>query len=321
MTSTSIDIAALVWNNQTHLWTFVHTLVRSAEQCRARLNLVFLQNGPEGIVDKVDQIAVARLIEEAGGDCRWILSARNLGYAGGMNEVVRFLTARTDSQLALFVNLDVAFDRGFLPAISSALKSSLYDFHCSAGFAVGDEQSGSIIGRRSWDNRLHRAKLSRLEGRKLDGCTGACIPVFWAAISRRIGECGFLFDPRFFAYGEDQELMWWLCRQELQFVPLPHAKVMHVGSASTNGKTSFRHKPRWLQRLALRNYIATNVRHSRSFRERGMLLAGIVRFSGLTIAAGESVFDLGRTIRAGFRLGRAPMESTADYSHAEVIVE
>lgn len=166
----------------------------------------------------------------------------NLGFSGGNNVGIRRALAR-GADWVLLLNNDAVADPGLPTALAAAAaeRPDAGVLACKVFFADPPDvlmYAGGRVnlrlgywGRQDGFGQRDDGRFDTL--RDVDRATGAAMAVSRAAIER-----AGLLDESLFAYAEDTE--WCLRIREAGFgiVFVPHAKVWHVGSASTGGMRS-----------------------------------------------------------------------------------
>jgi len=161
------------------------------------------------------------------------LSLKNLGFAGGMNLLLRQAFADPAVDQILLLNSDTAPKPGFLAAMQSRL-----DPAAKADMVAANLRNSKADLVDSLGITLYRSTLAsnrKHEDEILLGPSGGC-----ALFSRRLLEdvlaChGEWFDEAFFCYAEDTDLV--LRARWLGYVPsyAAEAVVDHAGSLSSGG--------------------------------------------------------------------------------------
>lgn len=193
---------------------------------------------------------------------RWVLNGRNVGFAEGMNRGIMV----ADGDIIVPLNQDVVLDPGFAR-------------HCREAFAA-DERIGAVGGviHRMNDagptddfdaggyylrRRLGVGPIGRPANRVTDvfGVSGCC-PAFRRAMLEdiRLAEDEF-FDNSYFLYFEDLDLFFRAQLRSWRVVYLSSVMAWHRRSWSTGGGRRFYQKPRWIQRLHLRNRHLTLIKN------------------------------------------------------------
>jgi GT2 family glycosyltransferase len=169
--------------------------------------------------DDADRERLSRGLALHAGRASLALSAVNLGFAGGMNFLLRTALADHDVHQVLLLNSDTRP----MPGLIEALRAQL------------DPESGGVD---SLGITLYRSTLAsnrKREDEVLLGPSGGC-----ALFTRRLLEDlleahGEWFDESFFCYAEDTDLA--LRARWLSYRPgyAPNALVEHAGSLSSGG--------------------------------------------------------------------------------------
>lgn len=154
------------------------------------------------------------------------VSGHNLGFAAGVNRGLAWLRGRYPEAWVLLLNNDAYLLPGALPALRAALLQQPHAVVAYPAIRQGGRVQGPLYYQRHSGLITHRP----LPG-SIPYATGCCLLL---ATDRWTGPW---FDETFFMYGEDVELSWRLGPQRL--VHVPHARVVHEGSASSGMATPF----------------------------------------------------------------------------------
>lgn len=230
-----VSLHVLVWNDRKDL----PELLRSLRALTyPHLQIRILDNG------SVDD-SLAYLREHASD---WVVAcnSRNVGFAEGHNQLMRFALRRWEGQdlsqrAILAVNADMILDPAFIEHLLlpferpevGATQPKIY-----RAFRSSDEQGGAVLSHVIDTTGLVMRKNWRMEDRgagledqgffdaqnDLIGPAGA-LPCYRASALRDIVEDESFFDEDFFAYREDCDLAFRLQRRgwKTEFCPLAHA--------------------------------------------------------------------------------------------------
>jgi GT2 family glycosyltransferase len=182
--------------------------------------------------DRSDADQLERAVRMLGERASLVRSDANLGFAGGMNLLLREALADPAVDQVLLLNSDTVPSAGFIAALQARLDPSARVDMVAANLrnARGDADSLGIT--------LYRSTLAsnrKREDEMLLGPSGGC-----ALLTRRLLEDlqaahGEWFDERFFCYAEDTDLV--LRARWLGYRPAfaADALVEHAGSLSSGG--------------------------------------------------------------------------------------
>ena len=183
------------------------------------------------VVDNDSRDGSAAWLRKALPQVEMVESAKNLGYAGGMNVGLRRVLA-TDAAYVLVLNSDTLVDPGTVAALVRELERDP-----SAGAATGTFYYYPET-TRIWyaGGELAYWRANAVTKRSLPGggsrCIGethrvsfltGCAILFRAASLRAAG----LFDERYFMYQEDVELCARFAAQGFRLLYVPHAVLYH----------------------------------------------------------------------------------------------
>ena len=237
-------IAAIIVNYGTPELTLgaVTSLLEDSDPPEGPLDVHLVDNASPG-----DDAAVfARAIETRGWQGRVTLhvSSENLGFGRGNNLVLDVL--RRDPPDAVFLlNPDAAVEPGALRRLAAALAADPGAGAAGASLVLpsGARQPAAFrfptpsrevmytLGIGTLDRALRVAPVSLPEnhpGGPVDWLTGAAVLIRWRALT----EAGF-FDPGFFLYYEEVELMHRMGRRGWRMLSVPGARARHATGAAT----------------------------------------------------------------------------------------
>ncbi len=250
----------------------------------------------------------ARLAAGLPAGCALVRTAHNLGFAGGMNVGIRHALAR-GYELVWLLNNDAFPDPGCLAELLAELDRGPRDAAVTPMLVGTDGVEQHALGVTRWAplrNDIYPATAAPADPGPGAWLTGTAVLVRAAAL-RAVGG----FDPRFFAYWEEVDLFHRLAAAGWGFRPVPAARCVHLGSASTGGGASpvawhmiarngwlflRKHLPWWRVPRAGLEFLAGQVEQAGVFAVRGR---------GAVARAVLSGVGAGLTGRAG-RPGPAP---------------
>ncbi len=181
----------------------------------------------------------------------------NHGFGGGNNVVLKALASRDASPDRVFLlNPDARFENNVLAILSDALDSDPEAVAAGAGIALPDGTQVSAAFRFPGftSEVLKTVGIGFLErifahryvplppdfsGRQVDWVAGAAVMFEFEALRK----CGF-FDPEFFLYFEEVDLMRRLQADGRKILFVPEAQVVHWEGAATNVSSGQRKRRR-----------------------------------------------------------------------------
>lgn len=252
-----IAVITLLWRNETFAAAFLRTLAESAEQAGSHVEVIALQNGPDGAAASaaLEQAAAGR----AAVELRLERTADNLGFAGGMNIGCR----ATDAEVLVIANLDLEFDRDFVSVLESEARAltGLAFLAPSVGSPPGStaeaaaRETGAL--RRDWLHRPSKSRSIPSEGQPVPAGNGSCVVLGRRLYAVRASAVGGLFDAEYHSYYEDVDLFWWAERQNIPIWFVPQLRVIHHQGGSFEGKFRFRDRTPDVQSSVMANYRLT----------------------------------------------------------------
>jgi GT2 family glycosyltransferase len=218
MNAPHVSILVLTWNSGAAALEAVDSALG---QTHGPVEVIVLDNA------SVDGIPLA-VSDRFGDRVRVVLFEDNLGYAGGYNRGVRL--ARGD--LLLLLNPDAQLAPDFLERALPAFEDP------RVGIVAGRlmRPDGTTVDSSGQFLARSRKPLDRGFGRPFDPHRDVAGPVLGAcgaaALYRRamiedIADDGELFDPDYFAFGEDLEVAWRAWRAGWRALAVPDAVCVH----------------------------------------------------------------------------------------------
>jgi GT2 family glycosyltransferase len=249
-----ISFVVCNWNSKDYVWRCIESI---HAQSSPDWELIVVDNdSTNGSLERMRELAAAGVVH------RLIELGTNVGYAGGMNAGA----AVARGEYVVPLNSDVYLARNFVEAVQTFGAAAIAvdpqvgiiatPVYCWKWDGTRDELTdelssvGVTLVRRltysTWHPDIDPADtLFSAEG---------CAPVLTrAAVDAAMRLAGQLFDHSYFAYAEDIDLAIRLHTLGFRCAPCMDTAVWHIGSASSDGRLSFRDKPIELQRLAHRN--------------------------------------------------------------------
>lgn len=152
-----------------------------------------------------------------------IYNSRNLGYAAGINNALRWIEKNQPHQYYLLINNDAQATPDMLTQLLKFVNKHDNTALASPVIETGHER---ITGY--WYHRFSGLIFSHTAIGTFPYLTGCCL-----LVDRRIVGEG-LFDEDFFMYGEDVELSWRLRRSGWNTACASRALVLHEGTGSSH---------------------------------------------------------------------------------------
>ena len=152
-----------------------------------------------------------------------ITNPKNLGYAAGVNNALRWLEKNNPHHYYLIINNDAE--------ATPSMLTSLHQFmleHERTAIAAPLIDTGHDIISFQWYQRLTGLMFMRHVIGTFPYLSGCCL-----LVDRRILDNG-LFDEDFFMYGEDVELCWRLRLSSWKIACVSDALVSHEGTGSSH---------------------------------------------------------------------------------------
>jgi N-acetylglucosaminyl-diphospho-decaprenol L-rhamnosyltransferase len=209
-------------------------------------------------VHVIDNSGDATEIEMLGampGIHRFVASADNLGYGGGVNRLVTAIDAAGETYDWLLVcNPDVRFTPGSLDALLAGTadrpRAAIFGpriiapdevlYPSARAFpsirtGVGHGIFANVWPTNPWTRRYHRFRDTSLtQNQDVDWLSGACLLVRTEAFALVSG-----FDEGYFMYFEDVDLAFRLSKLGWASVFVPAAVIVHSGAHSTSRQADF----------------------------------------------------------------------------------
>lgn len=154
---------------------------------------------------------------------RQIVNSRNLGYAAGINNALRWVENSHPHHYYLLINNDAKATPGMLQQLVASMIETDKTILAAPAIDTGSQQ---IFGY--WYQRFSGLIFSHQVAGTFRYLTGCCL-----LVDRRIIKDG-LFDEDFFMYGEDVELSWRLLRSGWNTTCVNQATVLHEGTGSSH---------------------------------------------------------------------------------------
>jgi GT2 family glycosyltransferase len=187
----------------------------NSRRCLSSLRTLSYPNIEVYCVDNGSKDDSPRLLAEEFKEARFIMSKRNVGFAGGMNLGFRAAIVR-GCEFILCFNSDAAVDDPEL------LQKLLAPFDADERMGVTSPVEYDITGTEA------RYPRCTSEARYEIDVTGAAFLVS-AEVLRKVG----LFDEGFFLYYEDSDLFARIRGSGYNLMTVPDSRFLHVGSSTT----------------------------------------------------------------------------------------
>jgi len=190
---------------------------------------------------------------------RFVEMGVNAGFAAGMNAGVAVATG----EFVLLQNADLVLALDHCALAVAAMRKDP-----SLG-AAGGKVNRLVDGRRSdtldgcgymLDGRFRGVKVQPDRGGIVMGVSGTSPFLRATAIADVSRPVGYLFDPWYFAYFEDIDLMLRLNLAGWRVRYVPELRAWHLRSHSTGGSTRFYARTGWTLQHTLKNRLATIVK-------------------------------------------------------------
>lgn len=152
-----------------------------------------------------------------------IVNPKNLGYASGVNNALRWLENNNPHRYYLLINNDAEATPGML----ANLHQFMLEHKRTAIAAPMIDTSRGIISFQ-WYHRLTGLTFLQHVIGTFPYLSGCCL-----LVDRHV-LCDGLFDEDFFMYGEDVELSWRLCLAGYNIACVQQATVCHEGMGSSS---------------------------------------------------------------------------------------
>ena len=264
-----ISFVILNWNSGSYLEEAISSI---SGQQGARCEVIVVDNGSTN-----ESIEALRRLRDAGSVSTLVELGENIGYAAGMNVGIE----RTSGSVVVPMNSDVVIGDGFASAMLRHVGTTDPDGACVGMVAVPvyewDYEEGvrsirtdrlmsvgAVVMKRFTTNAWHPSLDDRSY---LMGPEGS-VPVYTRdALEAAYRADGHYFEPGYFAYGEDTDLLLRVREAGFGVAVDPLVQAWHIGSASSGGALSAVGKPLWLRSLVHVNRYKT-MRKLPSFRAR-----------------------------------------------------
>ena len=191
-------------------------------------------------------------------DVHVVTPGQNLGFGKAMNR----LAEMGDGEVIVLANDDMDVEPRFLEELVAPLSAERVGM--VAGLTLQPGSNGVVDGfgievdcTLLAYNRLRHRRPSDAAGRLLGPSGGA------AAYRRSAWEAVGGFDPRFFAYGEDEDLALRLRLASWEAAEAERARGVHLGGATAGRDSPFqRHQAGFVRGFILRRYGVLRTRHA-----------------------------------------------------------
>jgi GT2 family glycosyltransferase len=302
-----VSLVTLLWRNEEYVPAFLATLAAATRHAGATVEVVAVQNGPEGR-------AAARLFDDrraAFPELRITLVREhdNLGFAGGADRGCR----AASGDILVVANLDLEFDEDFVlellrtgetlttaclvaPSVRTPLpadRSRERSGHPPDGAAF--RETGRL--RRGPLHMTRELRDAPPAGTPVQVGNGSCLVFGRPLYDLRLAAAGALFDPEYHSFYEDVDLFWWA---ENAGVPVwfdPHLKVLHHQGGSFGGQYRFGDRSRDLRCSVMANYRITVWKNLDAVAGWLGWLAGECGYVALNVRHGgaRGLYDYGRS--------------------------
>lgn len=283
---TDITVITLLWRNEQYADAFLRTLETAAAAAHMCVEVVAVENGPDGRLAGLELARAAADAEHI--RMRLCRESDNLGFAGGVNRGC----ALASGDVLVVANLDLEFDPDFVievKARTAALSEPAFLVPSVASPRVDREEVDSGPLRRDWLLRPVVLAARPSPGEKVASANGSCLIFGRSLYARRCAAVGGVFDPEYHSYCEDLDLFWWAERQRIPAWWSPNIKVLHHQGGSFGGKYRFRDRSPDLRASVMANYRLTVWRNASRMSEAfGWLFGEAGFFAMCVLYAGPS---------------------------------
>lgn len=162
-------------------------------------------------------------------------SEQNLGFALGSNVLIDLLLQQSECQYIMLLNNDAVAEKEMLSALRTALLAAGDEAGLAGGrmHKLADPAQVDTLGIALY------ASLMPADRQTLDdiyvGPTGGCSMLTRALVERLKATSGYCFDPRFFCYCEDTDLVMRAVLLGYRPLYLDQLLALHEGQASSGG--------------------------------------------------------------------------------------
>lgn len=206
---------------------------------------------------------------EFGEKVKVINSGRNLGYAGGLNEGLRYALEDIDMKYVLVTNNDIKFEKSL---IKDFLKENSNDTILAPIILSKDTNLVQNTGGKisfflgGTININKNVPLEKLKIKSIDFLSGCMM-----FIPRNIFEDVGLFDSDYLAYYEDADYCLRAKKKGYSLRIVEDMKIRHFHSASTSKNTGFK------RYLLARNSILFAKKNFSSYKKTVFILMSLIR--------------------------------------------
>ena len=208
------------------------------------VDIHLVDNGSTG--DDAEVLARLHAAEAWGARVTLYPETTNHGFGGGNNVVLNRLAAGTPPEFVFLLNPDARLENDVLPILAEALSRDPAAGIAGAGVHKPDGRPVTAAFRfpspvSEFASALNFGPISRLfsawdvplppdhPAGEVDWVVGAAAMIRWKVLERT----GF-FDPAYFLYYEEVDLMWQARQAGYRCLYVPKAQVQHVEGAATD---------------------------------------------------------------------------------------
>jgi GT2 family glycosyltransferase len=290
----TISVATLLWRNDRHVPGFLDSLGRAAAVAGVGVELIVVQNGPDG--DAASKALGAH--PQAPLDVRLLVRAENLGFAGGMNEACR----EASGDLLVLANLDLVFDERFIAElvrlapilteptgaalVAPSVRSPEGDADPATRPSPGGPDGEQGAARPGFVQRLRPAVAAPGRLVEVPAGNGCCMVVPRVVYERRVAVVGGVFDPEYHSFYEDVDLFWWARDEGVPVLFDPVLRVEHHKAGSFAGRFRFGDRAPDIRSSVMANYRLTVWKHARRPLDLIGWVAGELGYLVLSVRAG-----------------------------------
>jgi GT2 family glycosyltransferase len=230
----AVTISILHWNDEA-----------ATDQCLASVLADPYQPRKIVVTDNGSTAALSARIKDKYPSVIFLRNSENLGFAGGHNQLLRDPAILGDSSYVWILNNDAVIVPGCLQTLvtTSSAQPNMGLASPSICYTHAPEEIeflAASVDFSNWTNqRLRDPQVIS------DICKNDAAKIWLAGtallISRRALAAGMLFDERYFAYYEDNDISIQSIRHGLVNMPVAAAKILHRAPADNTERAAYYH--------------------------------------------------------------------------------